>query len=51
MISELGKSTMIRPTTILEPVLLARRFGLRVLLATETFQHTGSFKFRALGIW
>jgi threonine dehydratase len=38
---------MIRRTTILEPVLLARHFGTRILLATETFQHTGSFKFRA----
>ena len=31
---------------ILEPVELARHFGHRVVLATETFQQTGSFKFR-----
>jgi threo-3-hydroxy-L-aspartate ammonia-lyase len=37
----------VRPTTILEPVRLARRLGVRIILAAETFQHTGSFKFRA----
>ena len=30
-----------------EPANLARRLGVRVILAIETFQFTGSFKFRA----
>ena len=38
---------VIRPTTIIEPARLCRRFGLDLFLASETFQHTGSFKFRA----
>lgn len=37
----------IRPTTLLETPRLSRRLGVNVLLASETFQHTGSFKFRA----
>ncbi|HXJ55805.1 MAG TPA: pyridoxal-phosphate dependent enzyme [Verrucomicrobiae bacterium] len=37
----------IRPTTFLEPEWLASRLGLPITLATETFQQTGSFKFRA----
>ena len=40
-------STAIRPTTFLEPSRLSHRFGARIVLASETFQHTGSFKFRA----
>jgi threonine dehydratase len=36
-----------RPTTIIEARRLARRLGVDVTIATETFQHTGSFKFRA----
>jgi len=36
-----------RPTTILEVPRLAAHLGLDVFLATETFQRTGSFKFRA----
>jgi threonine dehydratase len=36
-----------RPTTIIEAPRLAEHLGLDVLLATETFQRTGSFKFRA----
>src|ERR1043166_3728815 len=36
-----------RPTTILQPARLAARLGLDLLIASETFQHTGSFKFRA----
>jgi threonine dehydratase len=36
-----------RPTTFLEPRRLARRLGVELTIATETFQHTGSFKFRA----
>ena len=38
---------VVRPTTILEPARLARHVGARISLASETFQHTGSFKFRA----
>ena len=37
----------IRPTTFIEPVALSERLGVSITLATETFQHTGSFKFRA----
>ena len=37
----------IRPTTLLEPSKLRDRLGLDITIATETFQHTGSFKFRA----
>lgn len=37
-----------RPTTVIESPRLAKRLGLATLvLASETFQHTGSFKFRA----
>jgi threonine dehydratase len=39
---------MIRPTTFIDAARLARRLGLkRLMLASETFQYTGSFKFRA----
>lgn len=37
----------IRPTMFIEPVKLRDRLGLDLTIATETFQHTGSFKFRA----
>jgi len=37
----------IRPTTFIEPSKLRDRLGLDITIATETFQHTGSFKFRA----
>jgi threonine dehydratase len=36
-----------RPTTLIEAPRLAARLGVRLVIATETFQHTGSFKFRA----
>jgi threonine dehydratase len=36
-----------RKTTIIEAPRLARRLGVNLTIATETFQHTGSFKFRA----
>ena len=36
-----------RPTLLLEPAPLAARLDTEVVLAVETFQHTGSFKFRA----
>ena len=37
----------IRPTTIIEAPRLSRRLGAQVVIASETFQWTGSFKFRA----
>jgi threonine dehydratase len=37
----------VRPTTFIEPRRLANHLGLDLSLASETFQHTGSFKFRA----
>lgn len=37
----------IRPTTFIESVKLKTHFGLDLTIASETFQHTGSFKFRA----
>jgi len=38
---------MVRPTTIIEAPRLSARLGAKVILASETFQTTGSFKFRA----
>ena len=43
----LGLLEAIRPTTFLEPQKLRDHFDLDLTIATETFQHTGSFKFRA----
>ncbi len=37
----------IRPTTFIESAKLREYLGLDITIATETFQHTGSFKFRA----
>lgn len=37
----------IRPTTIIKSDKLDRALGLDITIASETFQHTGSFKFRA----
>src|SRR5687768_8980601 len=39
--------SVIRPTTFLEPQKLRDHLDLDLTIATETFQHTGSFKFRA----
>jgi threonine dehydratase len=36
-----------RPTTIIDAPRLAKRLGINLFLASESFQHTGSFKFRA----
>lgn len=36
-----------RPTTIVESARLSKCLGVDLTLASETFQHTGSFKFRA----
>ncbi len=43
------KSTLeaIRPTTFIESEKLKTFFNLDLTIASETFQHTGSFKFRA----
>lgn len=38
---------VIRPTTFIESAKLCEHLGLDVTIASETFQHTGSFKFRA----
>src|SRR5215203_1360875 len=40
-------SEAIRPTTFIEPQKLRDHLGLDLTIASETFQHTGSFKFRA----
>jgi threonine dehydratase len=40
---------MVRPTTLISSVRLNRYLSLDILLASETFQHTGNFKFR--GAW
>lgn len=37
----------IRPTTIIEAPRLSKRLGAEIVIASETFQYTGSFKFRA----
>jgi threonine dehydratase len=37
----------LRPTTIIHSSKLRDHLGLDITIATETFQHTGSFKFRA----
>src|SRR5579862_2404012 len=40
---------MIRPTTLINAVRLNHYLGAEIILASETFQHTGTFKFR--GAW
>jgi threo-3-hydroxy-L-aspartate ammonia-lyase len=40
-------SEAIRPTTYIEPQKLRDHLGIDLTIAAETFQHTGSFKFRA----
>ncbi|MCS6885325.1 MAG: pyridoxal-phosphate dependent enzyme [Acidobacteriota bacterium] len=37
----------IRPTTIVNAARLSKRLGIDLTIASETFQYTGSFKFRA----
>lgn len=41
------EAPMVRPTTIIEVPRLSKYLGINLILASETFQHTGSFKFRA----
>ncbi len=38
---------VIRPTTIIESPRLSRLLGIKLTIASETFQYAGSFKFRA----
>lgn len=38
---------VVRPTTIVESPRLSQRLGAKIIIASETFQWTGSFKFRA----
>ncbi|HEY0547564.1 MAG TPA: pyridoxal-phosphate dependent enzyme [Pyrinomonadaceae bacterium] len=38
---------MARATTLIESSRLSKHLGVKVILASETLQHTGSFKFRA----
>jgi threonine dehydratase len=38
---------VVRPTTIVESARLSKYLNVNLTLASETFQHTGSFKFRA----
>lgn len=44
--SSTGNQAPIRPITIIEATRLSKHLGLNVVIASETFQHTGSFKFR-----
>ena len=44
---EAGHRVTPKPTTLLHAPRLAAHVGIDLRLATETFQHTGSFKFRA----
>lgn len=38
---------VVRPTTWIEASRLSKRLGIRLIIASESFQYTGSFKFRA----
>jgi threonine dehydratase len=38
---------VVRKTTLIEAPRLAKRLGVKLIIASETFQYTGSFKFRA----
>jgi len=40
---------LLRPVTWIDASRLSRQLDARVVIASETFQHTGSFKFRAAG--
>ena len=40
-------SCVVRPTTIIDAPRLSRLLGVSLTIASETFQYTGSFKFRA----
>jgi threonine dehydratase len=40
-------TAVVRPTTIIEAPRLTKHVGTKIVIASETFQYTGSFKFRA----
>ena len=42
-----GACSIVRPTTIIESSRLNQSLGARIIIASETFQETGSFKLRA----
>jgi threonine dehydratase len=42
-----GLREAVRPTTVIEAPRLSRRLGVELTIVSETFQQTGSFKFRA----
>src|SRR5689334_25301948 len=42
-----ARPTPPRPTTIVDAPRLSRKLGVDLVLASETLQYTGSFKFRA----
>lgn len=44
--SILREEVVVRPTTIIAAPRLSKRLGIDVVIASEAFQHTGSFKFR-----
>src|SRR3954462_2541295 len=46
-VTDVGLSLPTVPITLIGPRALNEQVGIRITLATETFQHTGSFKFRA----
>jgi threonine dehydratase len=47
MNSSTDSNVLVRPTTVIAVPRLARRLGIDFFIASETFQTTGSFKFRA----
>lgn len=46
-VTELAVRLPVVPVTLITPRVLTDQLGINITLATETFQHTGSFKFRA----
>jgi threonine dehydratase len=42
-----SRNKVLHPTSVIEAPRLSRRVGVNLTLVSETFQHTGSFKFRA----
>jgi threonine dehydratase len=45
--THVSADAIVRPTTIIEASRLDKYLGVKIVLASETFQQTGSFKFRA----
>jgi threonine dehydratase len=46
-VTEIALRLPVVPVTLIVPRGLSEQLGINITLATETFQHTGSFKFRA----